>query len=167
MISGKNVELRGITKDDAPLIYEWVNREDLRDLTGTLYPVSEYEHERWIQNITLSPDKKLFAVYLNNNCVGTVGLKLIDHINSNAELFISLGDTDVPGVGTDAVETLVNYCFRHLNFHKIYLHVFESNIRAIKCYENAGFTVEGELKDHHFSNGKYENVLIMSKIRTF
>lgn len=79
------------------MIYEWVNREDLRDLTGTLYPVSEYEHERWIQNITLSPDKKLFAVYLNNNCVGTVGLKLIDHINSNAELFISLGDTDVPG----------------------------------------------------------------------
>lgn len=38
---------------------------------------------------------------------------------------------------------------------------------AIKCYENAGFTVEGELKDHHFSNGKYENVLIMSEIRTF
>ena len=42
MISGKYVEIRGIVKEDAPLIYEWVNREDLRDLTGTLYPVSEY-----------------------------------------------------------------------------------------------------------------------------
>ena len=33
MISGKIVELRGISKQDAPLIYEWVNREDMRDLT--------------------------------------------------------------------------------------------------------------------------------------
>ena len=81
--------------------------------------------------------------------------------------FLSVSEIPMYRVGTDAVETLVNYCFRHLNFHKIYLHVFESDIMAIKCYENAGFTVEGELKDHHFSNGKYENVLILSKIRTF
>lgn len=166
MISGKYVEIRGIAKEDAPLIYEWVNREDLRDLTGTLYPVSEYEHEKWIQNVTLAQDKKLFAVYRDNRCIGTIGLKFIDHINSNAELFISLGDTSIPGIGTDAVSTLVDYCFTHLNFHKIYLHVFESNKRAISCYKNAGFTVEGELKDQHFSNGTYESVLIMSKIRS-
>ena len=167
MISGKYVEIRGIVKEDAPLIYEWVNREDLRDLTGTLYPVSEYEHEKWIQSVTLAQDKKLFSVYWDNRCIGTIGLKLIDHINSNAELFISLGDTSTPGIGTDAVSTLVDYCFTHLNFHKIYLHVFESNTRAISCYKNAGFTVEGELKDQHFSNGTYESVLIMSKISSF
>lgn len=49
MISGEKVQLRGITHEDASLIYQWVNREDLRDLTGTLYPISEYEHEQWIK----------------------------------------------------------------------------------------------------------------------
>lgn len=42
MISGKIVKIKGISKQDAPLIYEWVNKENLRDLTGTLYPISEY-----------------------------------------------------------------------------------------------------------------------------
>lgn len=96
MISGKIVELRGISKQDAPLIYDWVNKEEYRDLTGTLYPVSEYEHEKWIQNVTLSGNQKLFAVYHDNKCIGTIGLKNIDDTNRNAELYISLG-TPVPG----------------------------------------------------------------------
>lgn len=86
MISGKIVELRGISKQDAPKIYEWVNREELRDLTGTLYPISEYEHEKWILNVTLDNSQKLFAVYHAGKCVGTIGLKNIDQISKNAEL---------------------------------------------------------------------------------
>ena len=100
MISGKIVELRGISKQDAPLIYEWVNREDMRDLTGTLYPISEYEHEKWIQNVTMHESKKLFAVYHANKCIGTIGLKNIDQINRNAELYISLGE-NIPRGGGD------------------------------------------------------------------
>ena len=98
MISGKIVELRGISKQDAPLIYEWVNRENMRDLTGTLYPISEYEHEKWIQNVTMNKNQKLFAVYHSNKCIGTIGLKNIDLINRNAELYINLGE-NIPGGG--------------------------------------------------------------------
>ena len=163
MIGGKIVELRGISKQDAPLIYEWVNREDLRDLTGTLYPVSEYEHEKWMQNVTMSGNQKLFAVYHENKCIGTIGLKNIDQTNRNAELYISLGEK-IPGGGTDAVNTLVDFSFMHLNLHKVYLYVFESNLRAINCYKNAGFVIEGTLQEHHFAKGKYEDVLIMGRI---
>lgn len=163
MISGKIVELRGICKQDAPLIFKWVNREDMRDLTGTLYPVSEYEHEKWIQNVTLERNQKIFAIYHGNKCIGTIGLKNIDSINRNAELFISIGEK-VRGGGTDAVNALVNFCFMHLNMHKIYLYVFESNQRAINCYKKAGFAIEGILHDHHFAKGGYENVLIMGRV---
>lgn len=165
MISGEKVQLRGITHENASLIYQWVNREDLRDLTGTLYPVSEYEHDNWMKAVTTDSKQKLFSIYMNEKCIGTIGLKNMDFINRNAELFIAIGEnSEIPGRGTDAVNTLVNYCFMHLNFHKIYLHVFESNKRAIRCYEKAGFSVEGILREHHFSQGKYENVLIMGRI---
>ena len=40
MISGEKVVLKGITKSDSSKIYEWVNKEELRPLTGTLYPIS-------------------------------------------------------------------------------------------------------------------------------
>lgn len=169
MIRGEKVVLKGISKKDVPLIYKWVNQEDLRHLTGTLYPVSEYEHEKWIESTMLSSDRKLFAVYVEEKCIGTIGLKNLDYINSNVELFISLGeynsDTHIPGTGADAVYTLTNYCFEQLNFHKVYLHVFESNIKAIHCYEKVGFKLEGKLTEHHFTRGIYENVLVMGKIR--
>jgi len=167
MIRGEKVYLRGIMKGDSPLIYRWVNQEELRPLTGTLYPVSEYEHEGWIQKQVTSGDRKLFAICCveTNYVIGTIGLRNFDWINRNAELFISIGETEgytSKGYGCDAVKTFVKYCFEHINLHKIYLHVFESNSRAIRCYEKAGFQREGILKEHHFSGGAYEAVLVMS-----
>ena len=161
MISGEKVIIRGLTKNDAKDIYNWVNQEDLRTLTGTLYPISEYEHQEWMQNVTTSQNKKLFLVAdkQTGESLGTIGLKNFDYINRNVELFISLAVSG--GYGTDAVHTLVEYCFNHLNMHKVYLYVFESNTRAQRCYEKAGFKKEGILVDHHFSNGKYENVFVM------
>ena len=161
MITGNNVIIKGITKEDSSDILNWVNKEELRSLTGTLYPVSEYEHEEWIKRILTSNDKKLFIVAdkESGQKIGTIGLKNFDHTNHNVELFISLGKSG--GYGADAVQTLVNYCFTHLNIHKVYLNVFESNKRAIKCYEKSGFVKEGVLQDHHFNKGHYESVIVM------
>ena len=169
MISGEKIYLKGIMKEDVPMIYKWVNQEGLRDLTGTLYPVSEMEHEKWIVNLLASPDRKLFMICCaeTDRKIGTIGLRNFNWINRNAELFISIGEVDdytSKGYGSDAVRTFVKYCFEHINLHKIYLHVFASNGRAIRCYEKAGFREEGLLKDHHFSRGCYENVMVMSRI---
>ena len=161
MISGENVIIRGLCKEDAKHIYEWVNTEELRSLTGTLYPVSEFEHEEWVKRVTTSAGTKLFVVTdkETGKPLGTIGLKNFDYTNRRAELFISLAISG--GYGADAVRTLVRYCFGHLNLHRVYLHVFESNKRAQRCYEKAGFTKEGELVDHHFNNHRYENVWVM------
>ena len=173
MITGEKTLLRGITKDDASVIYKWVNCEELRSLTGTLYPVSEYEHDEWIKRAVTASDKKLFMICDRETStpIGTIGLKNFDSINKRAELFISIGNSEFlstpsskGGYGTDAVKTLVNYCFNHLNIHKISLNVFASNKRAIRCYETAGFVQEGLLKQHHFSNGAYEDVYVMAII---
>ena len=165
MITGNRVIIKGVTKDSSKEIYKWVNIEELRSLTGTLYPISEYEHDEWIKNATTSSDRKLFLVEdkLTSENIGTIGLKNFDNINRNAELFISL--SKYGGFGSDAVATLVNYCFEHLNLHKVYLNVFESNKRAIKCYLKAGFIQEGVLKEHHFNKGNYEDVIVMAVIK--
>ena len=168
MITGEKVILKGLTKDSASLIYEWVNREELRDLTGTLYHVSEYEHEEWIKRMATSSDTKLFLICEKDGGkpIGTVGLKNFNNTVKKAELFISIGDSAFlsGGYGTDAVKTLSEFAFDHLNMHKIAVRVFESNVRAIKCYEKVGFKKEGVLEDEHFANGKYEAVIVMGLI---
>lgn len=169
MIIGEKVVIQGITKESAHQIYRWVNSEELRSLTGTVYPVSEYEHEKWIECQATASDRKLFIVSdkESKECIGTIGLKNFDWINRNVELYVSLGGLFTSekvcggGYGTDAVSTLIKYCFRNLNMHKVYLHVFESNKRAIRCYEKAGMKTEGVLIDHHFQNGEFENTLVM------
>ena len=72
----------------------------------------------------------------------------------------------VKGFGSDAVIAFTDFCFTKLNLHKVYLRVFESNKRAICCYEKAGYKVEGRLVEHHFSNGEYEDVLLMGKTKS-
>lgn len=168
MISGEKVIIKGITKESAHEILSWVNKEELRSLTGTVYPVSEYEHEDWIKRQVTSSDRKLFLISDKETGVniGTIGLKNLDWINRNAELYISIGEYPKKGegYGTDAVKVMITYCFHTLNLHKLYLHVFESNTRAINCYKKAGMIQEGILIDHHFQNGKYENIIAMSII---
>lgn len=161
MITGHKTVIKGLTKESANEIYKLVNKEENRPLTGTLYPISEYEHEIWIKNVTTSQNQKVFMVLekTTGKFLGTIGLKNFNYKNQNAELFISLYSPG--GYGTDAVRTFVEYCFCHLNLHKIYLHVYEYNAKAIRCYEKAGFKREGVLLEHHFENRKYENVIVM------
>lgn len=173
MITGEKTIIKGVTKDCVAQIYGWVNQEELRDLTGTAYPISEYEHEEWIRRITTSADKKLFLICdkESEEVIGTIGLKNFDQLNRNVDLFISIGSRQhvstknhSGGYGTDAVATLVKYCFEHLNLHKVSVRVFASNVRAIRCYEKVGFKREGVLAEHHFANGKYEDVIVMGMV---
>lgn len=169
MISGDKIKIKGLTKNSQEKIYAWVNDEELRKLTGTIYPISEFEHEEWIKNVATSKEYKVFMISEKekNLDIGTIGLKNFDYLNSNVELFISIGNRSYlnGGYGTDAVRTMTKYVFNRLNLHKVYLKVFESNKRAIRCYEKVGFKKEGILKDHCFIEGKYENVIVMGILK--
>lgn len=169
MISGDKIKIKGLTKNSQEKIYAWVNDEELRKLTGTIYPISEFEHEEWIKNVATSKEYKVFMISEKekNLDIGTIGLKNFDYLNSNVELFISIGNRNYlnGGYGADAVRTMTRYVFNRLNLHKVYLKVFESNKRAIRCYEKVGFKKEGILKDHCFIEGKYENVIVMGILK--
>lgn len=96
MIEGKKTLICGLTKDCVPKILEWVNQPELKKYTGTIYPVSEYEHERWIHQKTESSTDRLFLIKDKESGIdiGTIGLKHFDFINSNVELYISIGNMD-------------------------------------------------------------------------
>ncbi|MCJ7622204.1 MAG: GNAT family N-acetyltransferase, partial [Anaerolineaceae bacterium] len=47
----------------------------------------------------------------------------------------------------------------------IYLHVYETNSRAVRSYEKAGFSVDGRLRQDRFLEGRYVDVLLMSILK--
>ncbi len=69
------------------------------------------------------------------------------------------------GHGTEAVKLLCRFGFADLNLHRIYLHVFETNSRAIRAYEKSGFVREGSLREAAFIDGKWLDVAVMGLIK--
>jgi len=68
------------------------------------------------------------------------------------------------GYGTEALRLLLRVGFETLNLHRIFLRVYETNPRAIRAYEKAGFVQEGRQRQAEFKDGRYIDVLVMSML---
>ena len=91
--------------------------------------------------------------------VGLVELVEIDHLHRRAEFLVMIApEQQGRGYARAATRLAINYAFRVLNLYKVYLLVDVDNTRAIRIYEQAGFTREGLLIDEFFSDGRYRSV---------
>lgn len=168
MINGEKVIISALNIADKSTILKWVNNPELKIMIGTIYPISDVEHEKWFSSRFENPYNKIFGIVAREyDClVGIIGLTNIDFVNRNAELYVYIGDSQYQskGLGTDAVKTLVDFSFNQLNLHRIYLNVFDYNENAIKVYERVGFVVEGVLTDALYRDGQYHNKIIMGRV---
>ena len=59
---------------------------------------------------------------------------------------------------------LVDYAFKKLGLHKVYLMHWKENKKAEHLYNKLGFKTEGVLKDEYFWQGRYHDMVRMSII---
>jgi diamine N-acetyltransferase len=91
--------------------------------------------------------------------VGLVELVEIDLLHRRAEFLVMIApEQQRRGYARAATRLAINYAFRVLNLNKLYLLVDVDNTRAIRIYEDAGFSHEGVLVDEFFSDGRYRSV---------
>jgi RimJ/RimL family protein N-acetyltransferase len=64
-------------------------------------------------------------------------------------------DAHNQGYGTEALRWALKWAFKTANFHRLQLHVFEWNERAIAVYKKVGFVEEGRLREAVWYNGKW------------
>ena len=160
------VKLRPLKIEDSKIFYEWITDKDLMIFNSAYRPVSELDHNLWFESMMKKrSDITLFVIEatVTESAIGSCQLMHIDLLHRNAELQIRIAETESQskGMGSEAIKQLIDFGFKHLNLHRIYLHVFASNHRAIKSYLKCGFSIEGELKDAAFIDGKYLDVVIM------
>ena len=93
---------------------------------------------------------------------------MLEWTNRSAEFGIFIGDKTFwnNGYGCEATRLTLQHGFETLNLNRIYLHVFETNPRAIHVYDKIGFIREGKLRQTTFRNGRYIDTLIMSMLRS-
>lgn len=146
---------------------EWMNDFNVTDYTGKSSDITTFASEKdWLENVAKGNDKKrcFDIVTLDNDIViGTVGLENINFISRSAELGIFIGDEKYRnnGFGKEAINLILEYGFKYLNLHSIYLSLLAINERAHKCYLKCGFKDIGYKREAIFLNGKYYDRLYM------
>lgn len=166
MIRGEKVILRAIEPDDVPLLWEWTQDEDLMRLRDYPEPPTSLDQAR--REFEQSPensghDLHLAITTLDGELIGETSLHEIDQRNGNARFTIAIGNKGYwgHGYGSDATRCLMKYAFEQLNLHRIDLFVHASNERAIRAYEKCGFRHDGRLREAHYMDGRYSDVLLM------
>jgi len=178
MIIGERVRFRGVERADIPKFVEWLNDPEVQEGILIHYPISHAEEEGWFDRMLTRPvDERVMGIEVREpapdgneatwKLVGTCAFDHIDWRIHAAEFGIIIGDKSYRnrGIGTDAVRLLVQHGFNTLNLNRIFLHVFETNPRAIRAYEKAGFILEVRERQAEFRHGRYIDELLMSILK--
>lgn len=170
MLKGKNIYLRLIERDDLPLLVTWRNKPETWACFFNKFPLSMAGQDRWFANLQANDKKQFFVICLNDGdtAIGTLSLENIDFASQSAELGnVLIGDQGYLGKGysSQALNLLIAYSFKRLNMNRLWLRVSSGNQRAIHLYEQCGFKSEGTLRQAHFDDGVFIDILIMSLLR--
>jgi RimJ/RimL family protein N-acetyltransferase len=171
MLTGDRVVLRPIEPADLPRIWEL----DVADFevsvlsnAGPIYPLSlsEFEANEAERVSNKARDNLRLLIEVDGDAIGMCVLHAIDHFSRRCELGIAIGrDFWGKGFGQDAVRTLVDYAFEHLNMNKVALRVRADDPRALGAYLKVGFVEEGRLRQHDWVGGAYHDSLVMSVLQ--
>jgi RimJ/RimL family protein N-acetyltransferase len=171
MLRGERVWLRAVTKADFMDEAVGVSDAETGHFLGLKQPLSTEGAEQFAQQILSQQGQTIwfFAICLlgDERRIGTVNLRNLDRENGCAELAIVISDKSLQGqgLGTDALNCLVDFGFGELRLERIYLHVFDYNERAQRSYEKAGFQTDAVLRRSRFHRGQHHDVHLMSILR--
>ncbi|MDI6600290.1 MAG: GNAT family protein [Thermoanaerobacteraceae bacterium] len=167
MFKGERVELVPFTEEYYEKFVEIRNSEDARDykIPGVPYPVTVESVRERAQRDKDRKQSGEFAIILNESreYIGNISYHDVDWKNRNCEIGIGIDGEENRnrGLGTEAIRLLLDFLFNEINMHRVYLHVYDFNERAVRCYEKCGFKKEGLIREAVYKHGKYVNEYIM------
>lgn len=143
------------------------NAELLKMYGSEMNPDTQKSMERSLMLIKEIQDNPYeWAIEYEQRFIGQVRLTVDEH-NHKAKFAVGIFNPAYwnKGIGTRVTEAVLQYGFKQLNLHRIYLVVLKYNERGIKSYLKAGFVIEGEEREAALINGKYETDVHMSILR--
>ena|SRR5215217_2137080 len=169
-LSGKLINLREITVDDAKTIVNLTDYEIAKYLYEVPYPYriddalnfikSSYDNFKSHKAITFGIEYKNM-LESKPLLVGTIGIKDIDYVKKKANIGYWIGKQyQGKGIATECVKLVVNYAFDVLKLKEISAYVFPNNNPSIRVLEKNGFVKTRKVNEYHPLSNRYRNSLI-------
>jgi len=168
MLQGQRVVLKPIEPEHLPNYVRWLGDTEVLAWFGDYRPLNLAREQGWYEAQNHDESSLNFAVEFDGRHIGGAGFGGINRTDQHAEVGLFIGEKSLwdQGLGKDILTTLVGYGFDYLNMHRIYLRVFAENHRAIRCYEQVGFVLEGRFREAYWRHGRWQDMLCMSILRS-
>jgi RimJ/RimL family protein N-acetyltransferase len=165
----ESVALCPIEDGDVPRMQRWVNDQGVLHYLGFYNGLSESQEQAWLEHMRKTHTECVFAICrrADGRHIGSTGLHSISARERHAEFGIMLGERECwgQGYGTAAARLILNHGFNQLNLHRIFLRVFDHNLRGQASYRKLGFVDEGRLRQHQWREDGWHDMLYMGLLR--
>lgn len=147
-IEGEKTYLRPATVDDAEMIVNWRNLDEVMKYSVNRDPFTVEGHLNWVKKHIDTGDTVQFIICLkeSDRPIGSTYLKDIDRTKKSAEYGVFIGDTSVRGrgIGTEVLNLTVEYAFGSLELDEVRAEVLEYNDISLRHFLHNGFHKDDE-----------------------
>lgn len=168
MLEGKKIILRGLELSDIDELMKHWNKKEVKQFLLQIAPHSREEEQEWIRSTWKNRKEGssyVFAIVTKTEGlhIGNVEIMVNNQISRRGEIGIVIFNSEYwgQGLGSEALELILDYGFMNLNLHSVELMVFEKNQRARAAYKKVGFIEGGRQREAHFFEGQLIDIVIM------
>ena len=170
MLAGKSVTLRQVREVDLDVLYD--AHTNIRS-RGAYFPLgvmsqTAFRREFGEHGFWQKTEGMLVIESPEGVIAGHIGFFRPVSYWDAFELSYQLYDDQFAGRGfvTEAVQLLVDYLFGAKKEHRIHLVIVVENAASRRIADKCGFTLEGTVRGAFFNDGRNQDVLLYSLLRT-
>lgn len=160
-VSMSYVNLRAFESEDTKELHRWFNDADSISMIGRV----PRTYEETVQHVEKKRKNGDLVLAIENEELHTVGwifLQNIEYEHGRASIGILIApESRGKGYAGAAMRKMIDIGFKQLRLNKIYLTTRGINEQAIGLYQKTGFVIEGQLRNHAYSDGRYYDTYIM------
>lgn len=153
-LTGNTIYLRALEPEDLEFIYAIENNESVWEVSNTQTPYSRFLIRQYLENAhqDIYEAKQLrLAICLSDTfeAIGLIDLFDFDPKNNRAGvgIIISRESNRNSGIGSEALQLVINYAFNQLQLHQLYANIGSDNEISKQLFTKFGFQKIGTKKD--------------------
>lgn len=163
-LQGKTIYLRALEPEDLEFVFAVENDESIWEFSNTQTPYSRFLIRQYLENAhqDIYEAKQLRLAICKNDtfeAVGLIDLFEYDPRNNRAGIGVVIkneGNRN-KGIGSQALELLIQYSFRQLNLKQLFANINPENEASIALFTNFGFEKIGIKKQWNLIDGVYKD----------
>lgn len=150
--------IRPLDRNDLIRILEWRNHPSIRKVMFTSKEISLEEHQKWFDKSNGDPKRRLLIVESGREPLGFVQFNSVEPGGVSEWGFYARPHAP-KGSGRVLGMSALDFAFDVLGLHKVCGQAVALNHASVRFHKRLGFRQEGELREHHFSEGSYQSIL--------